>query len=198
MKGSPRSVSLVSTGFDPKVEWEMTPSSSSLWPFSVSRDPDTGPVVLQGRDDGISSVTAALVARPVNGPLELVVNVSHTAPLLRRLGLPLCQPGEVWMASPRQGQTPLLILSTPHPVPRGRGPLCAVDANGLALCLSSTLQFAKTLLIMIITVTSGLCAPCRGLVWMGPAPVFQLLVLCPFHPSSLHVYSTYCMCLALF
>uniref|UniRef100_A0AC11C0Q4 Uncharacterized protein n=1 Tax=Ovis aries TaxID=9940 RepID=A0AC11C0Q4_SHEEP len=45
-------------------------------------------VVLQGGDDGISMDTAALVARPVNGPLELVVNVSHTAPLLRRLGLP--------------------------------------------------------------------------------------------------------------
>ncbi|KAG5195055.1 hypothetical protein JEQ12_012344 [Ovis aries] len=45
-------------------------------------------VVLQGGDDGISMDTAALVARPVNGPLELVVNVSHTTPLLRRLGLP--------------------------------------------------------------------------------------------------------------
>ncbi|KAI4551438.1 hypothetical protein MJT46_017690 [Ovis ammon polii x Ovis aries] len=45
-------------------------------------------VVLQGGDDGISMDTAALVARPVNGHLELVVNVSHTAPLLRRLGLP--------------------------------------------------------------------------------------------------------------
>lgn len=59
--------------------------------------------------------------------------------------------------------------------------------NGLALCLSSTLQFAKTLLIMIITVTSGLCAPAVGLVDGPLAPVFQLLVLCPFHPSSLHV-----------
>nr|XP_025130429.1 uncharacterized protein LOC102408196 isoform X2 [Bubalus bubalis] len=45
-------------------------------------------VVLRGGDDGISMDAAALVARPVNGPLELVVNVSHTAPLLRRLGLP--------------------------------------------------------------------------------------------------------------
>ncbi|KAI4559466.1 hypothetical protein MJG53_017992 [Ovis ammon polii x Ovis aries] len=45
-------------------------------------------VVLQGGDDGISMDTAALVAQPVNGPLELVVNVSHTTPLLRRLGLP--------------------------------------------------------------------------------------------------------------
>ncbi|XP_070317228.1 uncharacterized protein [Odocoileus virginianus] len=45
-------------------------------------------VVLQGGDGGISMDAAALVARPVNGPLELVVNVSHTAPLLRRLGLP--------------------------------------------------------------------------------------------------------------
>ncbi|XP_061009876.1 uncharacterized protein LOC133063958 [Dama dama] len=45
-------------------------------------------VVLQGGDGGISVDAAALVARPVNGPLELVVNVSHTAPLLRRLGLP--------------------------------------------------------------------------------------------------------------
>ncbi|XP_043770238.1 uncharacterized protein LOC122701385 [Cervus elaphus] len=45
-------------------------------------------VVLQGRDGGISMDAAALVAQPVNGPLELVVNVSHTAPLLRRLGLP--------------------------------------------------------------------------------------------------------------
>ncbi|DAA15673.1 TPA: hypothetical protein BOS_22577 [Bos taurus] len=45
-------------------------------------------VVLQAGDDGISMDAVALVARPVNGPLELVVNVSHTAPLLRRLGLP--------------------------------------------------------------------------------------------------------------
>ncbi|KAF4015592.1 hypothetical protein G4228_006966 [Cervus hanglu yarkandensis] len=45
-------------------------------------------VVLQGGDGGISMDAAALVAQPVNGPLELVVNVSHTAPLLRRLGLP--------------------------------------------------------------------------------------------------------------
>ncbi|XP_045020221.1 uncharacterized protein LOC102408196 isoform X2 [Bubalus bubalis] len=45
-------------------------------------------VVLRGGDDGINMDAAALVARPVNGPLELVVNVSHTAPLLRRLGLP--------------------------------------------------------------------------------------------------------------
>ncbi|KAB0351182.1 hypothetical protein FD754_016039 [Muntiacus muntjak] len=45
-------------------------------------------VVLQGGDGGISVDAAALVAWPVNGPLELVVNVSHTAPLLRRLGLP--------------------------------------------------------------------------------------------------------------
>ncbi|XP_070218679.1 uncharacterized protein [Bos mutus] len=45
-------------------------------------------VVLQAGDDGISMDAVALVAQPVNGPLELVVNVSHTAPLLRRLGLP--------------------------------------------------------------------------------------------------------------
>ncbi|XP_055264785.1 uncharacterized protein LOC129545005 [Moschus berezovskii] len=45
-------------------------------------------VVLQGGDGGISMDVAALVARPVNGTLQLVVNVSHTAPLLWRLGLP--------------------------------------------------------------------------------------------------------------
>uniref|UniRef100_A0A8C6DW92 Vitellogenin domain-containing protein n=1 Tax=Moschus moschiferus TaxID=68415 RepID=A0A8C6DW92_MOSMO len=45
-------------------------------------------VVLEGGDGGISMDVAALVAQPVNGPLQLVVNISHTAPLLRRLGLP--------------------------------------------------------------------------------------------------------------
>ena len=40
--------------------------------------------------------------------------------------------------------------------------MCTLDANGLALCLSSTLQFAKALLIMMIIVTSGLGAPHRG------------------------------------
>ncbi|XP_070341027.1 uncharacterized protein [Equus asinus] len=44
-------------------------------------------VALHG-DSGVSVDVAALVARPLNGTLELVVNVSHSALALRRLGLP--------------------------------------------------------------------------------------------------------------
>ncbi|XP_029077774.1 uncharacterized protein LOC114894854 isoform X3 [Monodon monoceros] len=53
-------------------------------------------VVLQSGDGGISVDVAALVAWPVNGPLELVVNVSHTAPALRRLGLPFASQLMFW------------------------------------------------------------------------------------------------------
>ncbi|XP_059980783.1 uncharacterized protein LOC132506262 [Lagenorhynchus albirostris] len=53
-------------------------------------------VVLQSGDGGISVDVAALVAWPVNGPLELVVNVSHTAPALRRLGLPFASQLTFW------------------------------------------------------------------------------------------------------
>ena len=118
-------------------------------------------MVLQAGDDGISMDAVALVARPVNGPLELVVNVSHTAPLLRRLGLPFASQVRRGWPAQAGADSPANSVNS-HPVPRGRGPLCTVDANGLALCLSSTLQFAKALLIMMIIVTSGLCAPRRG------------------------------------
>uniref|UniRef100_A0A8C0E305 Vitellogenin domain-containing protein n=1 Tax=Balaenoptera musculus TaxID=9771 RepID=A0A8C0E305_BALMU len=53
-------------------------------------------VVLRGGDGGISVDVAALVAWPINGPLELVVNVSHTAPALRRLGLPFASQLMFW------------------------------------------------------------------------------------------------------
>ncbi|XP_057385670.1 uncharacterized protein LOC130704922 [Balaenoptera acutorostrata] len=53
-------------------------------------------VVLRGGDGGISVDVAALVAWPMNGPLELVVNVSHTAPALRRLGLPFASQLMFW------------------------------------------------------------------------------------------------------
>lgn len=69
-------------------------------------------MVLQSGDGGISVDVAALVAWPVNGPLELVVNVSHTAPALRRLGLPFAsQVRSGWPAWAGAGS--LLILSTP-------------------------------------------------------------------------------------
>ncbi|XP_077762768.1 uncharacterized protein LOC144318994 [Canis aureus] len=45
-------------------------------------------VALHGGDGGVSADVAALAAWPTNGTLELVVNASHTAPALRRLGLP--------------------------------------------------------------------------------------------------------------
>uniref|UniRef100_A0A8D0NM76 Vitellogenin domain-containing protein n=1 Tax=Sus scrofa TaxID=9823 RepID=A0A8D0NM76_PIG len=45
-------------------------------------------VVLQGGDGGVSVDVTALVVQPMDGPLELMVNTSHTAPALRRLGLP--------------------------------------------------------------------------------------------------------------
>ncbi|XP_038525086.1 uncharacterized protein LOC111096475 isoform X1 [Canis lupus familiaris] len=45
-------------------------------------------VALHGGDGGVSTDVAALAAWPTNGTLELVVNASHTAPALRRLGLP--------------------------------------------------------------------------------------------------------------
>uniref|UniRef100_A0A8I3NDY4 Vitellogenin domain-containing protein n=1 Tax=Canis lupus familiaris TaxID=9615 RepID=A0A8I3NDY4_CANLF len=44
-------------------------------------------VALHGGDGGVSTDVAALAAWP-RGTLELVVNASHTAPALRRLGLP--------------------------------------------------------------------------------------------------------------
>ncbi|KAF5918396.1 hypothetical protein HPG69_011837, partial [Diceros bicornis minor] len=45
-------------------------------------------VALRDGDSGVRVDVAALVARPLNGTLELVVNASHTALALRRLGLP--------------------------------------------------------------------------------------------------------------
>ncbi|XP_062957166.1 uncharacterized protein LOC134381001 [Cynocephalus volans] len=45
-------------------------------------------VVLHVEDSGVTMDVAALVARPLNGTLELVVNTSHTVPALWRLGLP--------------------------------------------------------------------------------------------------------------
>ncbi|XP_057606639.1 uncharacterized protein LOC130861610 [Hippopotamus amphibius kiboko] len=53
-------------------------------------------VVLRGRGGGISVDVAALVAWLMNGPLDLVVNVSHTAPTLRRLGLPFASQLMFW------------------------------------------------------------------------------------------------------
>lgn len=148
-------------------------------------------MVLQGGDDGISMDTAALVARPVNGPLELVVNVSHTAPLLRRLGLPFasqvrCSVG----GQPRQGQTLLLILSTPILFP-GAEDHCVQLMRMVLPCVCLALySLQRTLLIMIITVTSGLCAPCRGAGVDGP------LHLCSSSWSCVLSTLPACMCTA--
>ncbi|XP_064151655.1 uncharacterized protein LOC104846619 isoform X3 [Loxodonta africana] len=46
-------------------------------------------VALHGGDNRVSVDMAALVDRPLNGTLELVVNASHTVSALRTLGLPL-------------------------------------------------------------------------------------------------------------
>nr|XP_025711332.1 uncharacterized protein LOC112811463 [Callorhinus ursinus] len=46
-------------------------------------------VALHGGDGGVGVDVAGLVSWPTNGSLELVVNASHTAPALQRLGLPL-------------------------------------------------------------------------------------------------------------
>ncbi|XP_032183674.1 uncharacterized protein LOC116580920 isoform X2 [Mustela erminea] len=45
-------------------------------------------VALHGGDGAVSMDVAALVSWPANGSLELLVNASHAAPALRRLGLP--------------------------------------------------------------------------------------------------------------
>nr|XP_011715765.1 uncharacterized protein LOC105467762 [Macaca nemestrina] len=45
-------------------------------------------VAFHGGDSGVSMDLAALVARPLYGPLQLVANASHAVPALQRLGLP--------------------------------------------------------------------------------------------------------------
>lgn len=67
---------------------------------------------------------AALVARPVNGALELAVNVSHTAPLLRRLGLPFASQVRRGWPAQAGADSPANSVNS-HPIPRGRGALCA-------------------------------------------------------------------------
>lgn len=76
--------------------------------------------------------------------------------------------------------------------------MCTVDANGLASCLSSTLQFAKALLIMVTVVASGPCAPRRGAGVDGPLHLCSssgscvLPTLPPFNQSQ----SPVCVCAA--
>lgn len=104
VKGSPRSVSLVSTGFDPKVEWEMDPSSQQPLPFSVSRDPDTGPCgpPRRGRWDqhGHGSPGGPASEWPPGAGGECQPHGTSSP----EAGPALCQPGEVWVASPGRGR----------------------------------------------------------------------------------------------
>ena len=63
-------------------------------------------VALHGGDGGVSADVAALAAWPTNGTLELVVNASHTAPALRRLGLPFASQVRREWAPPGQAEFP--------------------------------------------------------------------------------------------
>ncbi|XP_008592015.1 PREDICTED: uncharacterized protein LOC103609474 [Galeopterus variegatus] len=69
--------------------WAGVPGEARLRAALQIRETQTqASVVLHGEDSGVTMDVAALVARPLNGTLELVVNASHTVPALWRLGLP--------------------------------------------------------------------------------------------------------------
>ena len=106
VKGSPRSVSLVSTGCDPKLEMEMNPTSQQPLPLSVSRDPDAGPCgpPSWGRWDqhGRGSPGGPASEWPPGAGGECQPHGTSSP----EAGPALCQPGEAWVASPGRGRLP--------------------------------------------------------------------------------------------
>lgn len=73
-------------------------------------------MALHGGDGGVSVDVAALVAWPMDGTLELMVNASHAVPALRALGLPFAS--QVRRGSPHLHAGPVSPQFYPlHPVP---------------------------------------------------------------------------------
>lgn len=67
---------------------EVSQAPSSLCPSLPLETQTWASVALHGGDGAVSVDAAVLVSWPANGSLELLVNASHAAPALRRLGLP--------------------------------------------------------------------------------------------------------------